>query len=233
MANMGLSDLAIAARRPINMDDARMMACGAMAVLDGRREFSSLGEAVADCGMVIGTTARRGLYRCHSLTPREWAPRILDVARHSRVALVFGPEDNGLSNEELTLCTHVMQIPSSEDCPSLNLSHAVIICAYELFLASGLFVPSQERSPLAPSRMRERMFELWREALLEIGFMKEDKAVHMMFGLRRILSRGSLTEDDVRIMIGIARQTLWKARQPALESLSDALPSDREESPER
>ena len=76
----------------------------------------------------------------------------------------------------------------------------------------GTFVPSEEKSAAAPSELRERMFGLWQEALLEIGFMKDDKADHMMLGLRRILSRGRLTRDDVRIMMGIARQALWAGR---------------------
>jgi tRNA/rRNA methyltransferase len=212
MANNGLSDLVLAAPRPLNLAEARMMACAAADIFERRREVPSLAEAVADCGLVFGSTARLGLYRSHSRTPREWAPRILEAARLAKVALVFGPEDNGLGNDDLALCTQVIQIPSSPDYPSLNLSHAVMVCCYEIFVASGAFEPSAEKSAEAPSGMRERMFAVWREALLEIGFMKEDKAMHMMLGLRRILSRSLLTTDDVRIMIGIARQTLWKAR---------------------
>ena len=224
MGNTGLSDLVLAAPRPLNLQEARMMACAADGILDRRREFPTLAEAVADCGLVVGSTARLGLYRSHSRTPREWAPRILDAARHARVALVFGPEDNGLSNDDLALCTQILQIPSSPDCPSLNISHAVLVCCYEIFVAAGAFEPSTEKSAEAPSAMRERMFALWREALLEIGFMKEDKAIHMMLGLRRILSRSLLSEDDVRIMIGIARQTLWKSHHGPGDPPPDAAP---------
>ena len=213
MGNMGLSDLAIAAPRPLQMGDARAMACAAGDILEARREFPDLASAVADCGLVMGATARPGLYRSHSRTPREWAPLLLDAAQRATVALVFGPEDNGLNNDDLALCTQIIQIPSSPACPSLNLAQAVMVCAYEIYVAAGVFVPAEEKSAEAPSGVRERMFAMWREALLEIGFMKEDKADHMMLGLRRILSRGLLSEDDVRILIGMARQTLWKVRQ--------------------
>ncbi len=213
MANTGLSDLALVAPRDLNMKEARMMACAADAILDGRRVFPTLAEAVADCGLVMGSSARLGLYRSHSRTPREWAPRILEASEAARVALVFGPEDSGLTNEDLAICTQVVQIPSSPDYPSLNLAQAVMVVCHEVFVASQTFQPSAEPSPEAPSAMRERMFMIWREALMAIGFMKDDKAEHMMLGLRRVLARSYLSENDVRILIGIARQTLWKARQ--------------------
>jgi len=209
MANMGLSDLAIAAPRRIEMGEARMMACHAVHILDGRSEFPSLAEAVADCGVVMGATARGGLYRRHARTPREWATTALDVSRRSRAAMVFGREDNGLSNEELALCTQIIQIPTTEAHTSLNVAQAVMVCCYELFVANGTYESPQEKSQVASSELRERMFAMWRDVLLQIGFMKEDKADHMMFGLRRILSRGALTEDDVRISMGIARQSSW------------------------
>lgn len=212
MANMGFSDLAIAAPRRIDMNDARMMACHATEILDSRKEFPSLARAVADCGVVMGATARTGLYRQHARTPRDWAPKAIEVARTGRVALVFGREDNGLTNEELALCTQIIQIPTTEEYTSLNVAQAVMLCCYELFIASGSYEPPQEKSPEAPSDLRERMFAMWRESLLRIGFMEEDKAQHMMHGLRRILSRGTLTVDDVRILMGIARQASWAAR---------------------
>ena len=214
MKNMGISDLAIAGPHPEwNMKEARMMALHAQDVFDSRNEFPTVAEAVADCGLVAGTTARQGLYRGHCKTPRDWAPSLVQAAQTSRVALVFGPEDDGLSNEDLAACTQIIRIPSSPDYTSLNLAQAVLICSYEIFLASGAVEKPVELSPEASAAMREKMFELWRDALLGIGFMKGDKADHMMMGLRRILSRGKLTEKDVRIMVGIARQVHWAGKQ--------------------
>lgn len=212
MRNMGLSDLVIADPREIDEGEARMMACHAHEILEGRRETPTLREAVADCAAVIGTSARPGLYRQHARSPREWAPRVLEVSAGHKVALVFGREDNGLSNEELALCTEIIRIPTSDEHTSLNVAMAVMVCVYEVFVAAGVFEPQPEKSPDAPAELRERMFEIWREVLLDIGFMEADKADHMMLGLRRVLSRGARSVDDVKIMMGIARQTDWAAR---------------------
>jgi len=212
MANTGLCDLALVAPRRLNMDEARMMACHATDILDNRTEVETLEEAISDCGLVIGTSARIGLYRQHARPPREWAPLMLEAAQSGRVAYVFGREDKGLSNEELALCSHVVQIPTADGYTSLNLSQAVMICCYELFVATGQYAPPEEKSPRANAAVRERMFEIWRELLLMIGFMKEDKADHMMQGFRRVMGRGAVTDDDARIMMGIARQADWAAR---------------------
>jgi tRNA/rRNA methyltransferase len=213
MKNMGLSRLTLAApRSSYDLEELRRMATHSIEVYESRTESATLAEAVSDCRLVVGTTARAGLYREHCRTPREWAPAILQSAAGGAVALVFGPEDRGLSNDELKPCTRLIHIPSSELHPSLNLAQAVMVCAYELYLAAGVFEIPQERSFESSSVARERMFALWREAMLAIGFMNEDKADHMMLGLRRALGRGSLSNADVRILMGIARQTLWMAR---------------------
>ena len=212
MSNMGLSDLVIADPRPFDMNEARMMACHAHHILDGRREVATLREAVADCTAVFGTSAREGLYRQHARTPREWAPRVLEVSVDHKAALVFGREDNGLNNDELALCTEIIRIPTGAANASLNVAMAVMVCAYEVFAAAGVFEVPPEKSPEAPAELRERMFDIWRELLLEIGFMQEDKADHMMLGLRRVLARGARSVDDVKIMMGIARQSDWAAR---------------------
>ena len=212
MMNMGLSQLVLVDPRPgMDMDEAAAMACHAGDVLRNRKVFASLPEAVADCVLVAGTSNRGGLYRDHSKTPREWAPRLLEAASDAPVAILFGSEDNGLSLDDLALCTQFIRIPSSDAYKSLNLAMSVMVCAYELFLASGSFVPPQERSAECPSAMREAMFAKWRSALLGIGFMTPDTADHMMLGIRRILSRGTLTEKDVQILLGMASQTLWAA----------------------
>lgn len=214
MKNMGLRRLVIAApRSSFDADAARVMACHAADIFRRRIETPTLQEAVADCGLVAGATARGGLYRAHARTPRILAQRLLAAARKTPVALVFGPEDNGLSNDDLAACTQIIRIPSSRAYPALNLSHAVMLCAYELFLASGDVEEPEESSPEAPAVMRERMFVMWREALLSVGFMKEDKADHMMLALRRIFARSPLTEKDIKILVGMARQTRWCGRE--------------------
>ncbi len=214
MMNMGLSQLVLVNPRPgLNPEAALQMACHAGEIFKNRRVCAATAEAVADCGLVAGTSNRGGLYREHSKTPREWAPRLLAAAAAAPVAVLFGSEDNGLSLEDLALCTQFIRIPSSENYKSLNIAMSVMVVAYELFTAAGIFEPPQERSLECPSAMREAMFAKWRRALLDIGFMTPDTADHMMLGIRRILSRGPLTEKDVQILLGMASQTQWAANQ--------------------
>ncbi len=220
MKNMGLSDLVIAAPNKLNLAEGRMMACAAQDLFKNRREVPTLEEAVSDCELVMGASARGGLYRSHSKTPREWAPKVVEHTAVGKVALIFGREDDGLTNEELSICTQIIQIPTSPHATSLNLAQAVMLCCYEVFLLAGEPELSVEPSEEAPSEQRENMYKLWRQALLEIGFMKEDKADHMMMGLRRILSRGSLSVNDIRILMGIARQTSWAGREAMRQRLA-------------
>ncbi len=214
MANMGLSELVLVApAENLNLAEARMMAVAAGDIFEKRRVVATLEEAVGDCALVMGTTVRPGLYRQHVKTPRDWAPAILASAATNPVALVYGRENSGLTNEELAICTNLIQIPSSPDYASLNLAQAVMVCIYELYVASGTFELPVEKSSECLTATREQMFRMWREMLLDIGFMNDEKSDHMMLGIRRILSRAPLTTDDVNILMGIARQMTWKSKQ--------------------
>jgi TrmH family RNA methyltransferase len=214
MNNNGITDLAIVKpRSTTDWEDARKLACNAKDQLDARREFESLAEAVADCSVVAGTSARTGFYRDTAHSPRDFAPIALESATDHKIALVFGREDKGLFNEELALCSHIIQIPSSELYRSLNLSHAVYLCCYEIFAACGIFEPAEESAPEADSELRERMFAMWREMMTETEFVHDQKLEHMMMGLRRIFNRGKLTVPDCKILMGLARQSLWVADQ--------------------
>jgi TrmH family RNA methyltransferase len=214
MTNMGIIDLAIVSPgERLDWSEARKLACHAEPMVDQIKRFQTLEEAIADCTVVAGTSARTGFYRDHAYLPRDIAPVILDSAAHHKAALVFGREDKGLFNEEIALCTHILNIPSSERYPSLNLSHAVMVCCYELFLLAGdadYNAPS-ESSPEADGAMRERLYAAWSAMMLETGFCEIEKLDHMMLGLRRIFSRGKLTDNDVKILLGLAKQSSWVA----------------------
>jgi len=214
MNNNDITDLAIVNPRPeTDWEEARKLSCNAKQQLEARQEFATLRDAVADCTVVAGTSARTGFYRDTAHSPREFAPIALTSATNHKIALVFGREDKGLFNEELALCTHIIQIPSSERYTSLNLSHAVMVCCYEIFTAAGTFQPAEEKAGEASSELRERMFDVWREMMLETEFTHEQKLDHMMMGLRRIFSRGKLTVPDVKILMGLAKQALWVKEQ--------------------
>ena len=218
MMNMGVTDLALVAPNAnLDWEEARKLAYNAETMLDNLKTFPTLEEAVADCTVVAGTSARTGFYRDHAYLPREIAPVILDSATHHKAALVFGREDKGLFNEEIAVCTHIINIPSSELYRSLNLSHAVMVCCYELFLLANnpSYAPPEECSPEANGQMRERLYDAWSAMMLETGFCEKEKLDHMMLGLRRIFSRGKLTENDAKILLGLAKQSRWAAAELA------------------
>lgn len=215
MANMGVRDLVLA--EPSSATTGRTRPRwrsrgpypgGAPRNGDARRSGGGL-------RLAAGTTARGGLYRQHVKTPRELAPELLRLAANGKVALVFGREDKGLSNDEIGLCTHLIRIPVDPDYTSLNLSQAVLLCCYELYGSLGTYEPPLEKSLPAVAVHKQKLTAMWREMLLLIGFMKEDKADHMMQGVQRIFSRGVYSEDDVAIMMGVARQADWAAKNGA------------------
>jgi tRNA/rRNA methyltransferase len=188
------------------------MAVHAQDLLEKARTVQSLAEAVADCRFVVGTTCRGGLYRAHSEPPETVAARILRRARTGPVALVFGPEDHGLSNEDLKHCHQLIAIPTSERYSSLNLAQAVLICCYELRKAAcgGEIEPEPVVAALAGDV--EFALERLKASLLRIGFLDPQNPEHIMFALRRIFGRIGLEERDVRILLGLARQIDWYAR---------------------
>ena len=197
----------------IDWDEAKKLACNAKSQLSNIKICMSLKEAIKDCSMVAGTTARKGFYRNTSSTIEDISPIILNSANINNVALLFGREDKGLNNKELSFCTHLVQIPSSNLYTSLNLSHAVMICCYEIFKNSNIFQPSQENVDEASSELRERMFNLWEQMIIETEFTDTQKLTHMMLGIRRIFNRGKLSIPDVKILMGIAKQTLWVTKK--------------------
>ncbi len=210
IANMGLGPLVVVRRQPLREAWLRAMAAHAGAVVDDMRRLPSLAAAVADCALVVGTTCRGGPNRQGTLSPRDAAPAILARARQQPVALVFGPEDHGLSNTDLGLCQRLITIPTSPAYTSLNLAQAVMICAYELFIAAaGAAAAPPLASPLATMERVQQTYTHLRRALLAIGFLHPDNPEHIMSALRRLFGRTGLEEREVRILLGLARQIEW------------------------
>lgn len=207
MKNMGLRDLVLVHPALMKSFWAKAMAAHAEDVLHSVRQTDSLGAAVADCGLVVGTTCRGGLYREAAQPPRTAAPRIVAAAATNRVALVFGPEDHGLSNEDLKACHQLIAIPSDPVYPSLNLAQAVMVCCYELFVAEA-GTPEVVRE-LAPADQVDLMFQKLQAAFRSIGFLHPDNPDHIMFAFRRFLGRAELEARDVQILLGLARQIEW------------------------
>jgi len=212
MKNMGQTELAIVGKARTRSFWARAMAVHGRDILGNVKCYDTIREAIADCALVVGTTCRSGLYRKHSQTPRELAGEIITTANTSKVALIFGPEDHGLSNKDLEHCQLLITIPTHPDYQSLNVAQAAVICLYELYLAAlgPVEVGGIQR---APAEDIERLFDRMRAVLLKIGFLDSENPEHMLLAFRRILGRAGLEDKDVRIFTGLFRQMEWYTDQ--------------------
>ena len=212
MKNTGVHELAIVGKARTQGFLARSMAVHGRDILSNVLAYETLREALADCRLVVGTTCRAGLYRAHSRSPRELAGEMVAAAATGKVALIFGPEDHGLSNEDLKHCQLLINIPADPEYQSLNVAQAAMICLYEIYLAA-LGEPMKESLPLARAEDIERLYDRMRSSLLKIGFLDSQNPEHMLFAFRRILGRTRLEERDVRILTGLFRQIEWYADQ--------------------
>jgi tRNA/rRNA methyltransferase len=210
MKNTGLRELAVVGKARTQSFWARAMAVHGRDILSSALSYETLRDAVADCKLVVGTTCRAGLYREHSRTPRDIAGEIVAGAAHGKVALIFGPENHGLSNDDLKHCQVLITIPTSPAYQSLNVAQAAVICLYEIYVASSGDAAKQSL-PQARAEDIERLYDRMRTALLKIGFLDSQNPEHMLFAFRRILGRAKLEEKDVRILTGLFRQIDWYA----------------------
>lgn len=211
--NMGVERLIVVSDRAYPQEEVRQMSTHLAAdVVDSIVYCRELGEALSGFNYVVGTTARLGLARGPVVTPREMAEAVAEISRENEVALLFGPEDTGLTNEDLHYCHAVVSIPTSERFRSLNLSHAVMILCYEIAVAER-GMPEHFTPKLASSRELEGMYGHIGELLQEIGFLNPENPEYWMMHLRRLFSRIRLTAKEVRIIRGICRQLSWYLHQ--------------------
>ena len=210
MKNVGIKELALVnpTASPTH-PDARIMAVRAHDILDNALIFSRLSDAIADCTWVIGTTRRKGKGRGGVIDPRKMASEIADMAQQNKVAIIFGPEDRGLSNRDLDLCQRLVSIPSHGEYGSLNLAQAVMVICYEIYLAAHHQKADPRIRRLATSEELEGMYYHMEETLLRIGFLDQNNPKRIMAVLRRIFSRARLSPREVKILRGICRQALW------------------------
>jgi tRNA/rRNA methyltransferase len=218
MRNFGSSELTLVAPVADPHDPrGRLLATHSEDVLDKARIVTGFGEAVDDCVLVVGTSARAGgLFRRQSVgDPKSLAPPIVERLAIGPTALVFGPESSGLSDAEVTRCHYLIQIPTDRAHSALNLAQAVAICLYEIRSSwlNGFSAPKHGESPLATFDSQEHLFERLREGFEAIHFLYGDKAEALMHGIRHLLGRARLTDMEVKLLLGLARQMKWIADQ--------------------
>src|SRR5271166_1591055 len=189
-------------------------AVGASALLANAEEFKSVAEAVADCTLVVGTTAVRHRELQHPLRRLEYGARLIrkQLASRGRVALLFGSEKVGLSNDDLSHCHWLVRIPTREEHISMNLGQAVAVCLYEL-VRDAKAARSSEKSQRATAGELQRITAVLLEALHASGYVKASAAAATEEKLRRLVRRLNLSAPDAEVLLGMLRQILWKVRQ--------------------
>ncbi|NLC59165.1 MAG: RNA methyltransferase [Armatimonadetes bacterium] len=202
MKTMGLTDLVLV-RPPAYRDvaEARSLAHGALDVLEAARAVETLEEAIGDLHLLVGTTNRKRIgVLPDMMTVAEAAEEIVPVTQDHKAGILFGREDRGLSTEELTHCQVIATIPVAEGMPSLNLSHAVQVVAYELFRAS-LGPLARRCADLADLSEQEALIRRVNDLLLAVGFRPfRDDPESFVLTLRRVFGRAGMERRDVRAL---------------------------------
>ena len=213
MKTMGLARLVLVAPEKAPDRDTEAMAAGADDLVAAAPVFATLAEAVADCRLVLGCTARSRRVQLEELSPREAASRAITTGAQGEVALVFGRERTGLDNNELQLCHAAVHIPSDPAFSSLNLAAAVQVLAYELRLAVLAATPVAGDAPdLASHAELEGFFAQLGETLDAIDFHKGRAPESAMRKLRRLYLRAGLDPAEVRLLRGVLADAQRMAR---------------------
>lgn len=224
MKNMGLTQLVLVNPLEFPHPEATARASGADDVLAAARVVGSVAEAVADCGFVAATTSRDRDQNFRVLDVRDAAARAVEETVRGPVALLFGAERTGLTNEELDQAHVLVRIPASPEYASLNLSMAVQLVAYEVYRARGArWVSPEPPTPLAPPVEMERLYVHLQQVLDEINFRdRTTTGRHLMNRIRRFLQRAELDQNEVNILRGILTAVQAQRRRAGAPSTDDA-----------
>ena len=229
MKTMGLTDLVLVAPAVFPNSQADAMAAGSTDLLAAARVCATLAEALADTTLALGVSARRRDIVSEVLTPPEAAMRLLGEAQAGPVALVFGNETSGLSNEELSLCQGLVTIAANPDYSSLNLAAAVQVLCYEIRQTwLGHVSWPQPEMDAASGDEVEKFYAHLETALAELAFLNPGSPGKLMLKLRRLFARTRLAKEEVNILRGIltaaqeaarhdSRQAADRARNPGAE----------------
>jgi TrmH family RNA methyltransferase len=221
MSNLGFLRLRVVNPYEASFREARS-AVGAAPLLKNAEEYSSVPEAVADCSLVIGTTAAGNRELHHPLRLlKDAAPLVRKRLRYGgRVALLFGSEKRGLANDDLSHCDWLLHIPTREEHVSMNLGQAVAVCLYELARGADLAgtrtkskaMHQAEKLKPATSGELERITAMLIEALRASGYLEKRSVGVKEEKIRHMVRRLSLSSTDAEVWLGMLRQMLWKMK---------------------
>ena len=211
MSNFGFLNLRVVNPYDAAFREARS-AVGAAAVMKSASEYPVLADAVGDCSLVVGTTTLRNREQHQALYRlEEGGRRIRKALASGRVALLFGSEKVGLSNDDLSHCHWLMHIPTREAHPSMNLGQAVAVCLYEL-IRGGRVKAVAARPKAASARELERLTEILVETLRDSGYLGANASDVTTAKIRRLVRRLKLDGADAELLLGMLRQIQWKVR---------------------
>jgi TrmH family RNA methyltransferase len=213
MANFGISRLRVVSPYDVAFREARS-AVGAAPLLQNAEEYADVTQAVADCTLVVGTTSIGHRELQHPLRRLEYGARLIRrTAASSPVALLFGSEKFGLSNDDLSHCHWLMRIPTVAGL-SMNLGQAVALCLYELARDSKAARPKLGRIASATAGETEQITTRLIEVLEKSGYTNEVTAGSTEEKVRRLVRRLEIPKRDVPVLLGMLRQILWKINRP-------------------
>ncbi|AMN46765.1 tRNA (cytidine32/uridine32-2'-O)-methyltransferase [Steroidobacter denitrificans] len=225
MKNMGLQELHLVRPRSFPDPEASARASGADDLLETAQVHEHLEDAIAACGLVVGSSARQRYLSLNLLEPRECAARIVQASRSGKVAIVFGTERTGLTNAELAHCNLLATIPTDSRYSSLNLAMAVQVFAYELWLAMrpGAPLPAPLEVPLATGVEMTRLYKHIEQVLEQVEFRDRTGGGYLMARIRRLFNRAQVDQNEMNILRGILTAVQSK-RRPAGNTV-ESLPS--------
>ena len=210
ISNFGFSELRLVNPYEVAFREAKS-AVKAQHVLRDAREYGDVAEAVADCALVVGTTSRGPRVLEHPLRRLERGGRLIAKRLATApVALLFGSEKFGLSNEDLSHCHWLMRIPTREEHGSMNLGQAVAVCLYEIVRQPAAARNEVEPKRIADAESLERLTLRLEEVLAESGYVHGEGGGSARLKLRRLVRRMKLDAHDAEVWLGMVRQIRWK-----------------------
>ena len=212
MSNFGFRRLRVVNPYEVAFQDARS-GVGATDVLAAAEKYKTVAQAIADCSLVVGTTSVGPRDLQHSLKRLEHGARLISKHLSSgNCALLFGSEKFGLSNKDMSHCHWLLNIPTRDEHPSMNLGQAVAVCLYE-FIRNSRAPAKADKRTLASSAELERMTETLMQALHASEYPKLNTSVSFHSAVRRVIRRLHVQTGDAEFILGMLRQMVWKMEQ--------------------
>lgn len=225
MRNMGIRQLVIVDPQNFDLSKALKLATHFSSdIIEKSKFYPDLKEALSPFNYVVGTTARLGGQRQVVCTPLTLARNLIPISVKNRIAILFGPEDKGISNEDIRYCHALVNIPTTEF-SSLNLAQSVMILCYEIFIAGG--EANEEFTPRMASRHElDGMYDQLKDILVRISYINSENPDYWLNHFRRFFTRLQLRAKEVNIIKGLCRQVDWYGKKCYKDGKKEGVDSE-------